>query len=239
VGGVGWFDEWSRFGSGVCGLVGAEKVSVAGEGVVRLAVDEETDCRDLREGGVEGADDRLHSESFDLDAGGVVIYKATAEVDDGELAGLFARGQLRIGEEEDIVNGGTALERMRGVGGGVGGQEVFDQGPSPEGWGLREGDGFGSGGDGGVSVIGDVEGDVLRAGGDGRGDGGCVGGCGKASVGLFTAVEKEDGHEEAAGSEAPEENALVAGDHFAAPAAAWLVRQERSASAIALAIFCW
>ena len=78
--------------AGVGGGVGAEEVGVAGEGVVGLAVDEEADGGDLREGGVEGADDGLHGEGFDLDAGGVVVDEGAAEVDDGELAGLFARG---------------------------------------------------------------------------------------------------------------------------------------------------
>ena len=42
-------------------------------------------------------------------------------------------------------------------------------------------------------------------------------GRGEALVGLLAAVEEEGGHEEDAGDEAPEEDALVAGDHFAAP----------------------
>ena len=56
---------------------------MAGEGVVGLAVDEEADGGDLREGGVEGSDDGLHGEVFDLDAGGVVVDEGAAEIDDG------------------------------------------------------------------------------------------------------------------------------------------------------------
>ena len=43
-------------------------------------------------------------------------------------------------------------------------------------------------------------------------------------MGLLAAVEEEGGHKEDAGDEAPEEDALVAGDHRAAPASArWRV----------------
>ena len=68
---------------GVDGGVGAEEVGVAGEGVVGLAVDEEADAGDVGEGGVEGADDGLEGEGFDLDAGGVVGDEGVFEVDDG------------------------------------------------------------------------------------------------------------------------------------------------------------
>jgi hypothetical protein len=43
--------------SGVDRWIGAKKVGVTGEGVVRLAVDEETDTGDLGKSGVESADD--------------------------------------------------------------------------------------------------------------------------------------------------------------------------------------
>ena len=59
---------------------------MAGEGFAGLAVDEEADLLDLREVGVEGADHGEQGEGFDLDAGGVLIDEAAAEVDDGELA---------------------------------------------------------------------------------------------------------------------------------------------------------
>src|SRR5216683_4265658 len=83
-----WFDGGHGFGCCVGGGVGAEEVGVAGEGVVGLAVDEETDGGDFGECGVKGADDRLHGEGFDLDAGGVIVDETTAEIDDGQLAGL-------------------------------------------------------------------------------------------------------------------------------------------------------
>ena len=57
---------------------------MAGESVVGLAVDEEADGGDLGEGGVEGADDRFDGEGFDLDAGGVIVDEAAAQVDDGQ-----------------------------------------------------------------------------------------------------------------------------------------------------------
>ena len=59
------------------------EVGVAGEGVVRVAVDEEADLRDLGERGVEGSDDGLDGEVFGQDAGGVVGDEGAAEVDDG------------------------------------------------------------------------------------------------------------------------------------------------------------
>jgi hypothetical protein len=62
--------------------IGAEEVSVTGEGIVRLAVDEETDTGDLGESGVESAYDRLEGEGFYLNAGGVVVYERAAEIDD-------------------------------------------------------------------------------------------------------------------------------------------------------------
>ena len=110
------------FGGGVGGGVGAEEVGVAGEGVAGLAVDEEADLGDLGEGGVEGADDGVEGEGFDLDAGGVVVDEGAAEVDDGELAGAVSVGGLVVasecgdGDEEDVVDGGAALERMGGAG---------------------------------------------------------------------------------------------------------------------------
>ncbi len=55
---------------------------MAGERVVGFAVNEKTDRGDLREGSVEGADDRLDGEGFDLDAGGMVVDESTAQVDD-------------------------------------------------------------------------------------------------------------------------------------------------------------
>ena len=61
---------------------------MAGEGVVGLAVDEEADLGDLGKCGVEGADDRLQGEGFDLNAGGVVVDEGAAEVDDGQLFSL-------------------------------------------------------------------------------------------------------------------------------------------------------
>ncbi len=68
--------------------VGAKEIGVAGKGVVRLAVDEETDIGDLGKSGVESSDDRLQREGFDLNAGGVVVYERAAEIDDGQLFGL-------------------------------------------------------------------------------------------------------------------------------------------------------
>ncbi len=56
---------------------------MAGEGVVGLAVYEEADAGDLRECGVEGSDDGLYGEGFDLNARGVVVDKRASQVDDG------------------------------------------------------------------------------------------------------------------------------------------------------------
>ena len=103
-------------GGGVGGGVGAEEVGVAGEGVVGLTVDDEANGGDLGHGGVEGADDRLHGEGFDLDAGWVFVDEGAVEVDDGELAGLLAGAGLRVGEEEDVVDSGAALQGWAEVG---------------------------------------------------------------------------------------------------------------------------
>ena len=54
---------------------------MAGEGVAGLAVDEEADLGDVGEGGVEGADDGLEGEVFDVDAGGMVVDEGAVEVD--------------------------------------------------------------------------------------------------------------------------------------------------------------
>ena len=132
AGGFGW---WDGFGGGVGGGVGAEEVGVAGEGVVGLAVDQEADGGDLREGGVEGADDGLHGEGFDLDAGGVVVDEAAAEVDDGQLAGLFAvslvSGSVR---RKTSSTAGPPWSGWARVGESVGGEEVFEQGAGADGW---------------------------------------------------------------------------------------------------------
>src|SRR5437773_7887736 len=134
------------------------------------------------------------------------------------------RGWLGGGEEEDFVDGRAALEGMCRVGERVSGEEMLEECAGAGGGLLRESEGFGGGGDGGVGVAGEVEGDVFGAGGGGGGDGSGVVERGKAFVGLLTAVEEEGRHEEDAAGEAPEEDALVAGDHFGAPAArrAWL-----------------
>ena len=64
-------------------------------------------------------------------------------------------------------------------------------------------------------------------------------------MGLLAAAEEEGDHEEDAGDEDPEEDALVARDHFCGScgggdelAALWS-RQEVSAAAMASAMFCW
>src|SRR6266446_2615328 len=108
---------------------------------------------------------------------------------------------------------------MGGVGESVGGEEMLEESAGAEGRLLGEGEGFGGGDDGGVGVAGEVKGDVFGAGGGGGGDGSRVVERGEAFVGLLTAVQEEGRHEEDAGGEAPKKNALVAGDHFGAPAA--------------------
>jgi hypothetical protein len=110
---------------------------MAGEGVVRLAVDQKADGGDLRKSGVKGSDDGLHGEGFDEDAGGVVVNEGAVKVDDSELTGLFPRARLRIGEEEDVVDGGTALERVRRTWQRVGGEKVLDEGAGASGGLLR------------------------------------------------------------------------------------------------------
>jgi hypothetical protein len=74
---------WRGVGSGVLRGVVTEEVCVAGEGVVRLTVHQKAHLRDLRQTSVEGADDGLEGEGFDLDAGGVVGDEGAAEVDYG------------------------------------------------------------------------------------------------------------------------------------------------------------
>ena len=239
-----WFDWGCGFGCGVGGGVGVEEVGVPGEGVVGVAVDEEADGGDLGECGVEGSDDRCDGESFDLDAGGVIVDEIAAEVDDGELAGLgveagFGFG-MRVAEQKDVIDGWTALQGMGGVGERVGGEKVFEESAGAKGGLLGESEGFGGRGDGGVSVVRKVKGDVFGAGGGGGGDGSGVVERGEALVRLLAAVEEESRHEEDAAGEAPKENALVAGDHFGAPAARRArLRQEPMAAAMALAMFCW
>jgi hypothetical protein len=136
----------------------------------------------------------------------------------GGAASLEGGEGLGRVEEEDIVYGWAALQGVRGGGKGVVGEKMFEQGAGAEGGFLREGDLLGRGGDGGVGVVGEVEGDVLGAGGGGGGDGGGVVEGGEPLVGLLAAVQEEGGHEEDAAEQAPEEDALVAGDHRAAPA---------------------
>jgi len=216
---------------------------VTGEGVVGLAVYEEADAGDLGECGVQGADDGLDGEGFDLDAGRVVVDEGAAQVDDGELARLvcsIAGRGVGIGEEEDVVYRGAGLEGVDGVGLGVGGQEMVEEGSGADGGVLREREGLGGGSDGGVGVVGEVERDVLGAGGGGCGDGGVRGGCAETLVRLFAAAEEEGNHEKDGSDEAPEEDALVARDHRDAPAAArvWL-RQEVRAATMAFAMVCW
>src|SRR5271163_1891849 len=120
---------------------------------------------------------------------------------------------------------------------------MVEEGAGADGGFLWEREGFGCGGDGGVGVVGEVEGDVFGVGGGGGGDWGGVVESGEALVSLLAAVEEEGGHEEDAGDEAPEEDALVAGDHraapVAAPAASWRLRQELRPAAIAWATCCW
>jgi hypothetical protein len=74
---------WGGARGGVFRAIVVEEVGVTGEGVVGLAVDEKSDLRNLRQSGVEGADDGLDGEGFDLDAGGVVGDEGAAKIDDG------------------------------------------------------------------------------------------------------------------------------------------------------------
>jgi hypothetical protein len=77
--GFGW---GHGFGCGVVCGIGVEEIGVAGERVVGLAVYEEADGGYLGERGVEGADDGVDGEGFDLNAGGMVVDEAAAEIDD-------------------------------------------------------------------------------------------------------------------------------------------------------------
>src|ERR1700751_4113888 len=106
---------------------------------------------------------------------------------------------------------------MGGVGKRIGGEKVFEEGAGAKGGLLGERERFGGGGDGGVGVVGEVEGQVFGAGGGGGGDGGGVVECFESLVSLLTSVKGEGRHEEDSGGEAPKENALIAGDHFCAP----------------------
>src|ERR1700716_2267980 len=113
---------------------------------------------------------------------------------------------------------------MGGFGESVGGEEVFEESAGAGGGFLGESEGFGCGGDGGVGVAGEIEGDVFGAGCGGGGDGSRVVERGEALVGLFAAAKEKGCHEADTADEAPKKDALVAGDHLAAPAAerVWL-----------------
>ena len=194
---------------------------MAGEGFVGLAVDEEADLLDLREVGVERADDGEQGEGFDLDAGGVGVDEAAVEVDDGEFAagagglegvgvGGARRGWWRarcrrwrwrwcrsawpVMGRATRKTSSTAAPDCSGCGGageGVLGDEVLEEG-------AGAGGGFGGqrdlalgGGDGAVGVVGEVEGDGF---GDGVGgvDGGLVGEGVEAVAGALVLGEEED-----------------------------------------------
>jgi hypothetical protein len=149
-------------------------------------------------------------------------------------------------EKEDVVDRGAALEGMAGVGKSIEGEEMFEESAGADGGFFGEGELLVGWGDGGVGVVGEVEGDVFSAGGGGGGDGSSVvEGC-EAFVGLLAAVEEEGAHEEDAADEAPEEDALVTGDHRGAPAAgaggtdaALWTRHEVMPAAMAWAMRCW
>jgi hypothetical protein len=203
----GFFAGWCGSEGGVDGRVGALEIGVSGEGVVWVAVYEEANLCDLWERGVESSDDGLEGEVFDEDAGGVVVEKRAAKIDDGLVV-----------EEEDVVDSRAGLE---GVGGGwesVLGDEIVEEDAGAHAGVLRERYLRGGGGDGTVRVVGEIEGDVLGTGGGGCGDGGGVVEGGKTLVGLLASVEKECPHEDDAADEDPEEDALIAGDHRRAPA---------------------
>src|SRR5437868_120476 len=133
---------------------------------------------------------------------------------------------------------------MTGVGERVGGEEVFEESAGAKGGGLGKGERFGGGDDGGVGVVGEVEGDVFGAGGGGGSDGSGVVERFEALVGLFAAAKEECRHKAYSGDEAPKENALVAWNHLWTPvwapaASRARLRQEPMAAATALAMFCW
>src|SRR5580698_2626893 len=228
-------------GGGVSRGIGAQEVGVAGEGFAGLAVDEEANLLDLREVGVEGADHGEEGEVFDLDAGGMLPNEAAAEVDDGELAagcgglegvgvvgGDGDGGDAALGvvgkraingvaddgkwQEENLVDGGAGLERVRGAGKGVLGDEVVEEGACARGSFCGEGDVAGLGADGAVVVVGEEEGDGLFVG---------VGGVEGSSVGealdtaaAFLAVGEElDAHADDGGDHYPEDDARGADAH--------------------------
>ncbi len=72
-----------RVGGGVGHGVGAQQIGMAGEGVSRLAVHQETNFYDAGKVGIEGAEDGVDGEGLGLDAGGVMIGEAAVEVDHG------------------------------------------------------------------------------------------------------------------------------------------------------------
>src|ERR1700761_4445160 len=228
-------------GGGISRGVSAEEVGVAGEGFAGLAIDEEADLLDLREVGVERADHGEQGEVFDFDAGGMLADEAAAEIDDGELAagggglggvgvvgGDGNGGGVAVGvgcsvgvdgvaddgkrEEEDLVDGGTGLERVCGAGEGVLGDEVVEKSAGAGGGLGGKGDVAGLSGDGAVVVVGEEEGDGLFVGVGGvKGRG--VGEALDASAALLAMGEELDAHADDGGDHDPEDDARGADAH--------------------------
>lgn len=71
---------------GVARGVGAEQVDVSCEGLTRLTVYEKANLLDLRQIGVQGAEDGEDRQVFHLNAGRMRIDEAGTEVDDRKLA---------------------------------------------------------------------------------------------------------------------------------------------------------
>ena len=58
---------------------------MTGKGLSGVTVDEEADLLNLRERRMDSAEKGVESELLDQDAGGVMVYKGSVEVDDGYL----------------------------------------------------------------------------------------------------------------------------------------------------------
>jgi hypothetical protein len=165
---------------------------------------------------VQRADDGVEREQFGFDARGMIVDEGAAQANDSYAA--FA-GVGGVGQKEDVVDGRAALNRVGGAGKSVLGEQVFEQGARAKAGFLGESDLGGGGCNGCVGVRGEVEGDLFGGGAGWSGDGRGVVESNETLVCLLATAKQEASHEQDAADEAPEEDALVARDHFGSPGA--------------------
>jgi len=107
---------------------------MTGEGGARLAIDQESDLRDIREVGPERSADGQDGQSLSLDAGGVAGCEGACQIDNCHL-GIWIWGAFACRQEEDLGYGCcSAADWVDGIRSGVEIEQPAEHGPGAGSW---------------------------------------------------------------------------------------------------------